>query len=46
MSNYPETKNKIDVIRNKYGCKGDLIFRTAITTLFDWGEAFALIMYG
>ena len=39
MSNYVETKNKIDVVRNKYGCKGDLIFRTAITTLFDCGKS-------
>ena len=29
MSNYVETKNKIDVVRNKYGCKGDLIFKDA-----------------
>ena len=35
--NYKEAKNKIDKIRQKYGCKGELIFRCAITNVVDCG---------
>lgn len=38
MSNYTESKQKIDAIRREYGCKGDLIVRTAIQNLVDYGK--------
>ena len=38
MSNYAESKKQIDAVRDKYGCKGDIIFRTAIQLLVDAGK--------
>ena len=38
MSNYAESKKALDKIRDKYGCKGDIIFRTAIQLLVDAGK--------
>ena len=38
MSNYAESKKALDQIRDKYGCKGDIIFRTAIQLLVDTGK--------
>lgn len=35
---YTDSKNKIDAIRREYGCKGDLIFRTAIQNVVDYGK--------
>lgn len=35
---YEETKKTIDKIRQKYGCKGELIFRCAITNVVDCGR--------
>lgn len=36
--NYPESKKKIDAIRQKYGCKGEVLFRTAIQYIVDYGR--------
>lgn len=36
--NYEESKKKIDVVRDKYGCKGEVIFRTAIQMIIEWGQ--------
>ena len=38
MSNYAESKKALDKIRDKYGCKGEIIFRTAIQMLVDAGK--------
>ena len=35
---YEETKKIIDQIRQKYGCKGEIIFRCAITNVVDSGR--------
>ena len=35
---YAESKKKLDVIRQEYGCKGDIIFRTAIQYIIDHGK--------
>lgn len=37
--NYVESKKKIDAIRQEYGCKGEIIFRTAIQYLVEVGQA-------
>lgn len=36
--NYIESKNKLDKIRQEYGCKGDVIFRTAIQYIVEHGQ--------
>ena len=38
MTNYAESKNTIDKIRSKYGCKGEIIFRTAIQMVVEHGR--------
>lgn len=38
MSNYIESKKKLDAIRNKYSSAGDVIFRAAIDMLIDLGK--------
>lgn len=38
MSNYAETKKTIDRIRDKYGCKGEVLFRTAIQSVVEYGQ--------
>ena len=38
MNNYAESKKQIDKVRDKYGCKGELIFRTAIQYIVDCGQ--------
>lgn len=38
MSNYAETKKALDRIRDKYGCKGELIFRTALQYIVEYGQ--------
>lgn len=35
--NYTETKKELDRIRSKYGCKGEVIFRTALQTVVEYG---------
>ena len=38
MNNYAESKKALDKIRDKYGCKGDIIFRTAIQMIVENGQ--------
>lgn len=38
MSNYTESKKKLDAIRSKYSSAGDIIFRSAIDMLIDIGK--------
>ena len=38
MSNYAESKKKLDSIRSEYGCKGEMIFRTAIQYVVEYGQ--------
>lgn len=35
---YAESKKKIDKIRQEYGCKGEIIFRTALQNVIDYGK--------
>ena len=35
---YVESKKKIDAIRQEYGCKGEIIFRTALQNVIDYGK--------
>lgn len=39
MSSYTESKKKLDAIRDKYGCKGEVIFRTAIQYVIEHGQS-------
>lgn len=36
--NYTETKKELDRIRNEYGCKGEMIFRTALQYIVEYGQ--------
>ena len=36
--NYTESKQKLDAIRSKYMCAGDIIFRTAIQAVVEQGQ--------
>lgn len=36
--NYTESKRKLNAIRQKYDCKGDIIFRTAIQYIVEHGQ--------
>ena len=38
MSNYAESKQKLDAIRDKYGCKGEIILRSAIQYIVEFGQ--------
>lgn len=38
MNNYSENKKVLDQIRDKYGCKGEMIFRTAIQYVVEYGQ--------
>lgn len=38
MKNYAETKKELDRIRNEYGCKGEMIFRTSIQYIVEFGQ--------
>jgi hypothetical protein len=38
MSNYVETKKALDKIRDEYGCKGEVLFRTSIQYVVDCGQ--------
>lgn len=38
MSNYAENKKKLDAIRSKYNCAGDIIFKTAIQYIVEHGQ--------
>ena len=35
---YTEHKKKLDAIRQEYGCKGDIIFRTALQYIVEYGN--------
>lgn len=35
---YAESKRKLDTIRQEYGCKGEIIFRTALQNVIDYGK--------
>lgn len=37
MNNYAENKKALDAIRRKYSCAGDVLFRTAIQTVVEYG---------
>ncbi len=37
--NYMESKQKLDAIRQKYGCSGEIIFRSAIQMVVEYGKA-------
>ena len=37
MSNYAESKKTLDAIRQKYGCQGEILFRTALQHVLDYG---------
>ena len=39
MNNYAESKKALDKIRSEYSCKGDLLFRTAIQTVVEYGTS-------
>lgn len=36
--NYKESKEKLDKIRDDYGCKGEIIFRTALQIVVEAGQ--------
>lgn len=38
MKNYAETKKELDRIRNEYGCKGEMIFRTSLQYIVEYGS--------
>lgn len=38
MSNYKESKEKLDKIRAEYSCKGDIIFTTAVQYTIEVGQ--------
>lgn len=38
MNNYAESKKQLDTIRDKYGCKGEVIFRAAIQYVIEFGQ--------
>lgn len=42
MSNYAESKKELDKIRSKYGCKGDILFRTALQLVVQVGQCTVL----
>lgn len=38
MSNYVESKKELNKIASKYGCKGDIIMRTATQYIIEYGQ--------
>lgn len=38
MNNYAESKKQLDAIRDKYGCKGEIILRSAIQYIVEFGQ--------
>ena len=38
MKTYAEAKKELDEIRNEYGCKGEIIFRTALQYVVEHGQ--------
>ena len=39
MKTYAETKKELDRIRSEYGCKGEVIFRTALQYVVEYGAS-------
>lgn len=39
MSNYAESKKALDKIRNEYVCKGEMIFRTSLQYIVEYGQS-------
>ena len=35
---YTESKKQLDAIRQEYGCKGEVLFRTAIQSVVEYGQ--------
>ena len=38
MNNYAESKKQLDAIRDKYGCKGEIILRCATQYIIEFGQ--------
>ena len=38
MSNYVETKKELDRIKREYGCAGDVLFRSALQCVLEYGQ--------
>lgn len=38
MNNYAESKKQLDAIRDKYGCKGEIILRSAVQYIVEFGQ--------
>lgn len=38
MSTYVESKKELDKIRNDFGCQGEIIFRTALQYVMEYGQ--------
>lgn len=39
MNTYAETKKELDYIRHSYDCKGEIIFRTALQYIVEYGQS-------
>lgn len=39
MNNYAESKKELDRIRSEYGCQGEVLFRTAIQMVVEYGTS-------
>lgn len=39
MNTYAESKKTLDKIRNEYGCKGEMIFRTSLQYIVEYGQS-------
>ena len=39
MSNYIESKKQLNKIRDKYGCKGEVLFRTSLQYIIEYGQS-------
>lgn len=39
MNNYAETKKELDRIRSEYACKGEMIFRTSLQYVVEFGQS-------
>lgn len=39
MNNYAETKKELDYIRHAYACKGEIVFRTALQYIVEYGQS-------
>lgn len=39
MNTYAESKKTLDRIRDEYGCKGEVIFRTALQYIIEYGQS-------